>query len=129
MFTLQTGNFTLRQIFTIAATTLLLSAGFTLPAVAKEKYKIDPVTGTKYKADAEMQDLLAALAELGAKPMQMLSPAEARAQPSMQDAVNAVLKKKGESFDPSKLVSDVTTAEATIPGPGGNDITATVYTP
>ena len=52
------------------------------PASAKDKYKIDPVTGTKYKADADMKDLLAAFAALGGKPIDALTPAEARKQPT-----------------------------------------------
>jgi hypothetical protein len=40
-------------------------AGLSQPAAAKEKYTIDPVTGTKYKPEPEMKDLLVALAALG----------------------------------------------------------------
>src|SRR5882757_6869252 len=92
--------------------------------VAKEKYTIDPVTGTKYKPELEMGELLLAFAALGGKPIQTLTPPEARLQPSMADAVDALLKKRGESTDPTKLVPDVTTIEATIPGLDGTPPTA-----
>ena len=99
------------------------------PVIAKEKYTIDPVTGTKYKPEPEMADLLSAFAALGGRPVETLTPAEARLQPTMADAVDALLKTRGESSDPAKLVPDVTTTEATIPGPDGTPLTATVYTP
>ena len=56
-------------------------------------------TGTKYKADPEMQMVLAALAALNGKPIETLDPAEARKQPTPMDAVMAVLKKTGPAHD------------------------------
>src|SRR5882757_1427373 len=97
--------------------------------VAKEKYAIDPVTGTKYKPEPEMKELLLAFAALGGKPIETLTPAEARLQPTIADAVDALLKKRGENSDPTKLVPDVTTVDATIPGADGTPLNATVYTP
>jgi acetyl esterase len=96
---------------------------------ARQKYSIDPVTGTKYKAEPEMQELLIALAGLNGKPIETLTVAEARAQPTMADAVNVVLKKNGVDTDPAKLVPDVTTVDTTIPAHDGAQLTATVYTP
>src|ERR1700694_4875624 len=96
---------------------------------AKEKYAIDPVTGTKYKPDPDMKELLIAFAALGGKPIETLTPAEARLQPTMADAVDALLKKRGENSDPTKLVPDVTTVDATIPAQDGTSLTATLYTP
>jgi acetyl esterase/lipase len=98
-------------------------------AAAKEKYTIDPVTATKYKPEPEMKELLITLTALGGKPIETLTPAEARLQPTMTDAVTAVLKKRGEDSDPTKLVPDVTTVDATIPAQDGTQLTATVYTP
>jgi acetyl esterase len=131
MFTLQSRDITLQRVSMIVGTALLVAFGLALsPTVAaKEKYIVDPDTGTKYKAVPEMKALLVALTELGAKPIQTLTPTAARAQPTMQDAVGAILKKNGESTDPSKLVSDVTTVEATIPGSDGTVINAIVYSP
>jgi acetyl esterase len=110
---------------------LMLSgvAGFAPPALAKDKYKIDPVTGTKYKADPDMQELLLSVAALGGKPIETLPATQARTQPTMADAVNALLKKRGEDSDPTKLVPDITAVDTTIPGPDGTELTATVYTP
>jgi acetyl esterase len=118
--------------------TLVLGFGFMMlsglaavspSVVAKEKYTIDPVTGTKYKPEPEMRELLLAFAALGGKPIETLTPAEARLQPTMADAVDALLKTRGENSDPTKLVPDVTTVDATIPGADGTELTATVYTP
>ena len=131
MFTLRSRKVTRHLISMIVGTALLVSFGLTLSpsAAAKEKYAVDSVTGTKYKPEPEMKELLLALTALGAKPIQTLTPTDARSQPTMADAVNAVLKKNGVSSDPSKLVPDVTTVETTIPGPDGTDISAIVYTP
>ena len=132
MFTFHSrNNMTHQLISTIVGTALLVSSGLTLsPSVAaKEKYTVDPVTGTKYKPEPEMKELLLALTQLGEKPIQTLTPADARTQPTMEDAVNAVLKKNGVSADPSKLVSDVTSVETTIPQADGTAISAIVYTP
>jgi len=105
-------------------------AGYPPPASAKEKYKIDPVTGTKYKADADMKDLLAAFAALGGKPIETLTPAEARHQPTMADAVKVVMKQRGIDPDPTKLVPDVTTVTLDIPSQTlDSPLPATVYTP
>jgi acetyl esterase len=132
MFTRYSRAFALRRI------TLLLSAGSLVlsglaavspTAVAKEKYTIDPITGTKYKADAEMKELLLTLVALGGKPIESLSPTDARLQPTMADAVNALLKKRGEDTDPAKLAAGTTTTDATIPAQDGTQLTATLYTP
>src|SRR6202022_4949651 len=68
-------------------------------------------------------------AALGGKPIETLTPTEARSQPAMADAVNAMLKKRGEETDPSKLAPDITTVDATIPAQDGTQLTATLYTP
>jgi acetyl esterase len=118
-------------IIVIGIGSLILSglAGIAPLATAKDKYKIDPVTGTKYKADPDMQELLISFAALAGKPIETLTPAEARRQPTMADAVNALLKKRGEDSDPTKLIPDITTVDTTIPSADGTELTATVYTP
>ncbi len=85
-------------------------------------------TGTKYKADADMQSVLDALAAMNGKPIESLEPKEARSQPTPTDAVMAVLKKKGKDTAPSALVPGVTSADSTIPGPAGA-LPIRVYTP
>jgi acetyl esterase len=117
------------MFFGIGSLVLFGLAAVSPSAAAKEKYAIDPVTGTKYKPDPDMKELLIAFAALGGKPIETLTPAEARLQPTMADAVDALLKKRGENSDPTKLVPDVTTVDATIPGPNGAELTATIYTP
>jgi acetyl esterase/lipase len=125
-------SITLRRITMVLSVGSLVLSGLVAvspTAVAKEKYTIDPVTGTKYKADAEMRELLLAFAALGGKPIESLTPTEARLQPTMADAVNGVMKKRGEDTDPAKLAAGITTVEATIPAQDGTQLTATLYTP
>jgi acetyl esterase len=112
-------------VLAVACLAIFVSA----PVTAKEKYSIDPVTGTKYKPDPDIVPLLIAYAALNAKPIETLTPAEARVQPTMADAVNAMLLKSGQDADPAKLVPDVTTVDATIPALDGAQLTATIYTP
>jgi acetyl esterase len=129
MLTFHSRSLVFSRIAMVLGLGLLVLSGLPLSLAAKEKYTIDPVTGTKYKPEPEMKELLIALTELGGKPIETLSPTDARAQPTMADAVNALLRKKGEETDPTKLVPDITTADATIPGADGTPLTATVYTP
>src|ERR1700727_136413 len=118
MLTIHTPAVALRRIAMVVGTSALVLSGFAAvspPAAAKDKYTIDPVTGTKYKPDPEMRELLIAWAALGGKAIETLTPEEARLQPTMADAVNAVLKKRGEDTDQTKSTSDITTVDATIP--------------
>ena len=85
-------------------------------------------TGTKYKADADMQAVLDAHAALGPKPIEKLEPAEARQQPTPADAVMAVLKKQGKDTAPTALVPGVTSVDQSIPGPAGA-LPVRIYTP
>ena len=85
-------------------------------------------TGTKYKANAEMQEVLDALAAMHPKPIESLGVAQARTQPTPADAVNVVLQKEGKSPDPDKLVPGVTSKDSEIPGPAGS-LPVRVYTP
>ncbi len=75
--------------------------------------------------DADMQKVLDALASLNGKPIETLTPAEARKQPTPADAVKKVLTdmSKDTAPDPSVSVKDIS-----IPGKGGA-IPAHVYTP
>ncbi|SUE44119.1 hypothetical protein [Roseomonas gilardii] len=67
-------------------------------------------------ADPEMKALLESLASLNPKPVETLSPLEARLQPGLSDAVKNLLRQTGKSTDPRPLplVRDIS-----IPGPGG----------
>ena len=77
------------------------------------------------KADAQMQAVLDQLATLGPKPIEKLSPAEARKQPSPADAVMALLKAQGKSTAP-EAVGKV--EDKTFPGPAG-PVPIRIYTP
>ena len=90
--------------------------------------EMNPVTGTKYNAAGDMQAVLTALAGLGGKPIETLTPSQARMQPTVADAVKAVLVAKGMNTDPMTLVPGVTSKDTSIPGPGG-PLPVRVYTP
>ena len=85
-------------------------------------------TGTQFKADADMQAVLDELATLGGKPIEGLTPEEARKQPTPADAVMSLLKKKGKNTAPTSLVPGVSSTDRDIPGAVGN-IPARIYTP
>ena len=85
-------------------------------------------TGTQFKADADMQAVLDELASLNGKPIESLTPEEARKQPTPADAVMSLLKKKGKDTSPTALVPGVTSVDREIAGAAGN-IPARVYTP
>jgi acetyl esterase/lipase len=121
-----------KRISTALGTAFLVLASLAAQApmaIAAEKYSIDPVSGTKYKPDDDMRELLTTFAALGAKPIETLTPTEARAQPTLADAANALWKKRGQGGDVTKAESDITTVDATMPGPHGSELHATLYTP
>ena len=80
---------------------------------------------TAPKADPQMQAVLDELAALGGKPIETLTPQEARQQPSPADAVKRLLLKQGRSTAPESVAK---VEDRTIPGPGGA-IHLRVYTP
>ncbi len=85
-------------------------------------------TGTKYKADKDMQSVLDALAALHGKPIESLDPVEARKQPTPTDAVMSVLKAQSKDTTPTVLVKGVTSVDQTIPGPAST-LPVRIYTP
>ena len=76
-------------------------------------------------ADSDMKKVLEQLGELGGKPIETLSPEEARKQPTPTDAVMALLKKDGKSTAPLEMASVV---NRKIPGAAGQ-VDARIYTP
>ena len=76
-------------------------------------------------ADPEMKDVLDALNALGGKPIETLSPEEARKQPTPADAVKAVLKRTGKSVAPETVA---TVESRSIPG-SASEIPVKIYTP
>jgi acetyl esterase len=115
-----------------------VAASLTLAGLAPTSRGADPPapgvsaaaakTGTRYAADADMQGVLDALAELGPKPIETLEPSEARRQPTPADAVVAVLKKQGKDTTPATSVPGVTSTDQTLPGPAGQ-LPVRIYTP
>ena len=85
----------------------------------------DKPRDTPAKADGLMQKVLDELAALGGKPIETLSPEEARQQPTPTDAVKSLLRKDGK--DPSDDMG-VKTSDITIPGAAG-PIQARIYKP
>ncbi|MEO7273796.1 MAG: alpha/beta hydrolase [Vicinamibacterales bacterium] len=73
----------------------------------------------------EMKTVLDALATLGGKPIETLTPAEARRQPTPADAVKKVLQQQGKSVVP-EAVGNV--ENRTITGPAGQ-IPIRIYSP
>jgi acetyl esterase/lipase len=72
-----------------------------------------------------MQRLLEAWSAFRGRPLEGLTAAEARAQPSLQTAVDVVLKKQGKSVAPQSVAK---VESRLVPGAEG-DLTARVYTP
>ncbi len=77
------------------------------------------------KADPQMQAVLDQLTMLGGKPIETLTPEEARKQPTPTDAVKALLVKQGKSTDPEPVGK---VEDATVPGPAGTT-PVRIYTP
>ena len=77
------------------------------------------------KADQQMQAVLDELAALGGKPIETLTPAEARKQPTPADAVKRLLKKQGKPVTPEPVAK---VDNRKIKGPAGM-IAIRIYTP
>lgn len=77
------------------------------------------------KANADMQAVLDQLSALGGKPVEQLTPKEARQQPTPADAVKALLKQRGQSTAPEPVAK---MENKFITGPGG-EIAIRIYTP
>jgi acetyl esterase/lipase len=75
-----------------------------------------------------MQAVLDQHAQLGPKPIETLTPAEARRQPTPSDAVTALLVSQRKDTTPTALVPGVTSVDRAIRGAAGN-IPARIYTP
>ncbi len=84
--------------------------------------------GTLFHDDRDMAQVLTALAALGGKPIETLTPAEARQQPTPADAVRNVLQARHRETAPDKLVPGVSSVDGTIPGPAG-PLPIRTYTP
>lgn len=85
----------------------------------------DKARTTPDKPDIPMQHVLDHLAKLGGKPIETLSPQEARLQPTPTDAVKAILQETIKDQDPTLGVQ---TRDITIDGAAG-PLQARVYSP
>ena len=83
------------------------------------------VDDTLRRADRDMRHVLKHLQMLGGRPIEMLSPEEARMQPTPTQAVMALLREHGHTPEPEAVGSVV---ERTIAGPGG-PIPLRIYAP
>ncbi|MBX9740372.1 MAG: alpha/beta hydrolase fold domain-containing protein [Beijerinckiaceae bacterium] len=97
------------------------------PTISERASKVlNKVTGNPLgAADTDMNRVLSALADLDPKPIETLSPEEARKQPTVADAAKALLTKEGKPTAPEP---GVTTKDISIDGPGG-PIKARIYKP
>lgn len=80
------------------------------------------------RTDSDMQTVLNKYASFDPKAVEKITPAEARKQPTIADAVTGVLKDEGRSTDPAQLVPGVTSVDRTITGATG-PLPARIYTP
>ncbi|WP_133748849.1 alpha/beta hydrolase [Pseudomonas sp. LP_7_YM] len=97
-----------------------------------EKHSVSElaVSGTKsmLRTDADMQKVLNKYASFDAKAVEKTTPAEARMQPTIADAVKGVLADEKRDSTPTVLVPGITTRDITVPGAAGS-LPATVFTP
>lgn len=76
------------------------------PAAANQNAQLaNPPADPTSKADPDMAKVLAALAALEPKPIETLTPSEARKQPSPADAVKKIIKDENLKVDPHAGVS------------------------
>jgi len=75
-----------------------------------------------------MRRVLMAQAAMNPKPIESLSPDEARRQPTVADAVFEVMQESG-MIAPQKMPPVGWVQMRTVPGPGGAPIPVRVYTP
>lgn len=80
------------------------------------------------RADDDQLELAKAHEGLGPKAIEKLSVAEARLQPTVADAVKALLTQQGKSTRPEDLVPGVTLSTISVTGAAG-PLSANVYTP
>ncbi len=105
--------------------TLVTTLALPLIAVAKDKETPPASTAPSPKANKEMQAVLDQLTSLNGRPIDQLTPEEARQQPTPADAVKALLEKRGESTAPEPVAK---VENKSITGPGG-EILMRIYTP
>ncbi|WP_210245422.1 alpha/beta hydrolase [Tardiphaga sp. vice304] len=94
-------SFPTLRIALLATTAIVASGGALFAQTPTEKTTISaPVADPAARADPDMAKVLAALGELQPKPIENLTAAEARKQPSATDAVMKVIKDEKLKVDP-----------------------------
>jgi acetyl esterase/lipase len=82
----------------------------------------------RLRADEDMLELLNAHVALDPDAIEKVSPEDARRNPTIADAVAALLRRQGRSSRPEDLVPGVTSVDTTVKGAAGQ-LPARVYTP
>ncbi len=85
-------------------------------------------SNTMKRADRDMKKVLEALASLGGKPIETLTPEESRKQPTPTDAVRKILKEKGTSLEEVNLKLGVITKDVKYKAAKGEQ-KARIYMP
>ncbi|HMN82653.1 MAG TPA: alpha/beta hydrolase [Burkholderiaceae bacterium] len=80
------------------------------------------------RADGDMNRLLEAHQALGPRPIEELDVAAARRNPTIADAVEAMLHQQGRSTDPATLVPGVSSRDIAVDGAAGT-LPARLYVP
>lgn len=125
----QTAEFLLNSLIRIAkmtrglALTAALLLGVSTSALAQSTSSTNapppapppPVSASPPKAAADMQAVLDAHAALKPKPIETLTPVEARLQPSAADAASAVMRRKGMATAPDATVTTIEKAYGSDP--------------
>ena len=122
-----------QSLRSLLATTLVFTAACDAPeeksAAETDRGDVTTVANRNAAAPAPtMRSVLDHLAALGGKPIETLSPAEARQQPTPADAVKHMLVEQQRDTMPTSLVPGVRHVDRTIRGAVAQ-IPARVYTP
>lgn len=102
--------------------------------MAKDDGKPNPILNAvsnavaAVRADSDQLELAKAHESLGPKAIEKLSVAEARRQPTVADAVKALLARQGRSDRPEDLVPGIRSTDTTLDGAAG-PLPARIYTP
>ncbi|KAF1050108.1 alpha/beta hydrolase [Xylophilus sp.] len=86
-------------------------------------------TVTGLRADDDMAELLKVFDSLEPQAIEKLDPANARRQPTIADAVKALLQRQHRPTDPEALVPGVTSRDTTITASRGTVLPVRIYTP
>ncbi len=114
------------------ATVSLLTLMASPVVIINPAHAADPAasadSGTMDRADKDMKKVLEALQKLGPKPIETLTPAEARKQPTPADAVMAVMREDGKNPEEEKAKLGVISKDVTYDAAAGKQ-PARIYMP